>query len=109
MVAAWDRLDDEAATPKRAETPGRPRGSETPIDLDTFWTIFRMAVEGASARRIARASEADAALTYINKAKAGVIVKWVAAHPAAAKHALGDQIIPKGFLATPDGVFLPKP
>jgi hypothetical protein len=96
----------EAKLPRKA---GRPWGSEMPIPTDTFWSIFELAVvEEASARRIARDTGADRKMSFVNRDKAGRLVKWVADHPTAARAALRGREIPKGFLATPAGVLLPK-
>jgi hypothetical protein len=108
-------IEDRAREERRAGTRpparlGRPKGSEVPIPNDTFWTIFELAAdEKASARRIDRVTNADPKLDFVNRVKAGRLVKWVADHPTAARAALRGKEIPKGFLATPDGVILPKP
>jgi hypothetical protein len=58
---------------------------------------------------IAKKTDKDPELSYVNRIKAGVIVRWIHKHPRAARRALSGRRIPRDFPATPDGVLLPKP
>jgi hypothetical protein len=95
--------------PTAAARVGRPLGSEVPIPPDTVLEILRRVVEeNASARAIADATDEDPGLSFVNRIKAGVIVKWVAKHPAEARRAVDRQEIPADFPATAAGVMLPN-
>jgi hypothetical protein len=117
----WGRLpplaDDEP--PRKAELPkaktprARPLGSTNkwegkPIPDETFWELFRLAVEeDASARGLEKLTDERADLEFVNRNKAGNIVKWVKSHRTLARRALDRHELPRLFRATPDGVFPP--
>lgn len=106
--------DDEGATAAARAGAGkgeggRPEGSQVAIPEETFWEVWRLALdENASARAIERATSTGSEWGFVNKEKAGVIVKAVRKNKATARRALADQITPPGFLVTDNGVLLPK-
>jgi hypothetical protein len=108
-IRSW--LGSEVSTEAPAmgsRQTGRPEGSY--VEAETFWQVWAMALdEGASARRIADVTDADAGLVFVNRDKAGVIVKAVASNRGAARRALAGRKTPKGFSATPYGIKLPMP
>jgi hypothetical protein len=83
------------------------RGKLTPFD--TFWAILDLAVQGESARKIAKATDERGELVFVNRIKTGYLVRWVKAHPKLARRALDRHELPREFRATPDGVLLPAP
>jgi hypothetical protein len=105
-------IRDELVAQRDGDAPtsrvGRREGSYI-ATVETFWAVWKMALDGKSGRGIEEATAAGNkdGLEFVNKTKAGVIVKWVTANRARAKRALGDQKTPRGFLVTPDGVLLP--
>jgi len=88
---------------------GRPKGSF--VEAETFWTVWAMVLnENASAREIAKATDdADSELEFVNRDKAGVIVKAVRSNRTAARAALAGRKTPPGFSATLYGIKLPMP
>ena len=82
-----------------------------PIPVDTFWVVFERVVnEKASARAIWELTDTKPELAFVNRIKAGRIVKWVEAHPVEARRAVDPaREIPSDFPATSDGVVIPKP
>jgi hypothetical protein len=95
---------EEGAT--RGE-PDRPEGSFVKTET-TFWKVWQMALDDVSAHAIAKATDADPELDFVNRDKAGVIKGAVARNRSAARRALSGQTIPKGFSATRYGVKLPS-
>jgi hypothetical protein len=104
-------LDDAAEIVAAAGTHragGRPQGSF--VETETFWTVWELVLdEDASARRIAKVTDADPALEFVNRVKAGLIRDAVISDRGAAVRALRGRKTPRGFSATPDGIKLPKP
>jgi hypothetical protein len=100
--APRDRLPGKDSSPNKWE--GKP------IPHETFWELFRLAVEEeASARSLSTLTdESDNGLAFVNRNKAGNIVKWVKAHPTRARRALKWHELPREFRATPEGVFPPE-
>jgi hypothetical protein len=92
------------------KTDSQDKWQGKPIPLETFWELFRLAVEEeASARSLSRLTdESDNGFAFVNRNKTGNIVKWVKAHPARARRALDRHELPREFRATSDGVFPPK-
>jgi hypothetical protein len=90
--------------------PGRRKGSEVPISDDTVLEVLRLIVEeNARPRAIADATDGAIELSFVNRIKAGAIVKWAEAHPVKARRAVDRQEIPADFPATDGGRLLPKP
>jgi hypothetical protein len=99
------RAEDEP----RGAADGEPETRRKPIPDDTFWAIFRRAVEEkASARELATWTDKQPELSFVHRIKAGDVVEWVRAHPILARRALDRQELPKGFSATPNGVIPPE-
>ena len=72
-----------------------------------FWRVWEMVLdEGASARGIAEATKGDR--NFVNREKAGVIVKAIRADEAAARRALAGRQTPPGFRPPPRGIRLPS-
>lgn len=110
LARVAELLDDRgAAQPVGDEVSvkgGRPPGSF--VETETFWTVWGMVVlDDASARAIAKATDKNHDLEFVNRDKAGVIVKAVKRNRAAARRALGGRETPRGFSATSYGVKLP--
>jgi hypothetical protein len=101
-------LDDSAES--LGTESSRSKWEGKPIPHDTFWELFRLAVEeNASARGLAVLTDKrDNDLAFVNRNKAGNIVKWVKAHSALARRALDRHELPRAFRATSDGVFPPE-
>jgi hypothetical protein len=102
-----------AATFEPASRPDEAAEDESrswPVPFATFWPIFRLAVEeGASARRLAKETDGNDSLTFVNRIKAGVLVTWVEGNPEEARRRLRMAELPPGFSATRDGVVFPNP
>ncbi len=97
-----------ASSSTTGRKPGRPKGSY--VEEETFWHVWGMALRGASARRIDEDSKApDFRFAYVNREKAGAIVKAVKKNRSAAQRALAGRETPPGFSATTYGIKLPKP
>lgn len=95
------------ATGQRGDGAGRPLGAY--VETETFWEVWEMALDKTkSARAIARATDKNPDLQFVNKDKAGVIRAAVAKNFAAARRALPDREIPPGFSDTPYGIKLPQ-
>jgi hypothetical protein len=90
--------------------PGRRKGSEVPIPDATVLEVLRLIVKkNARPRAIADATDGAVELSFVNRIKAGVIVKWAEMHPVKARRAVDRQEIPEDFPATDGGRKLPKP
>jgi hypothetical protein len=101
LVAAWDLLD--AGTEDLLV-----ENHSWPVPFQTFWKIFRLAVEeGASARRLAKETDENDKLEFVNRIKAGVLVAWVKENPEEARRRLRVAELPPGFSATQGGVVFP--
>jgi hypothetical protein len=101
------RLDDEPGG-----EGGRPKGSF--VETETFWAVWTMAINGESARGVAKRTDpkqahAEAGLEFVNREKAGVIVKAVKTDVVAARRLLAGRKTPPGFSASPGGIELPMP
>jgi hypothetical protein len=100
-----------AASGRQPGAGGRPKGSL--VETETFWKVWEMALDGRSARGIDKATGKNtgkgAGLEFVNRIKAGVIVKAVRKNRPAAHRALGGRKTPRGFRATSAGVVLPTP
>jgi hypothetical protein len=89
--------------------PGRPRGSGKLVPLETFWEIFRLALEGTPAYVISQITDDNPTLDFVYENKVGFIVRWIKANPAEARRALDSRIIPSSFPGKRDGVLIPMP
>jgi hypothetical protein len=101
----------EAATSSRAAEAVEDvdRGRSWPVPFETFWPIFRLAVEeDASARRLAKETDENDKLQFVNRIKAGALVNWVKKNPEEARRRLREAELPPGFSATRDGVVFPS-
>jgi hypothetical protein len=89
-------------------TIGRPEGP-VPVPAATFWEILRLIVfDDASARCIDKTTNQRPELAFVNRNKAGDLIKWVEANPSKARNALTRHEIPRHFRATDGGVIWPK-
>ena len=102
------RLDVEAteAEVERARG-GRPKGSF--VGEKTFWVVWKMVLEDdASANNISKVTGETPELEFVNREKAGKIIKAVKANRRAARRAVFDRKPPRGFSATSYGFRLPE-
>lgn len=109
-IALLADIRDELAARRPDAAPtrqGRPAGSY--VERKTFEVVLKMIVDGhASAREIEQATRTNDGLEFVNRKKAGRIIRQIDGHRRAAKTALVAQKLPSGFRATPFGVLLPK-
>jgi hypothetical protein len=100
--------DDEPAAELPARGGPQEKWEGKPIPHETFWELFRLAVqEDASARALENLTDKRDDLEFVNRNKAGNIVKWVKSHPTLSRRAVDRHELPREFRATLDGVFPP--
>jgi hypothetical protein len=100
-----DAPDTDVALAAEGELSQAERLKGSYATTDAFWAAWEMACNGASANRIDKDTKTTP--RYLNRDKAGVIVKRVRADPTAAWEALRLRKLPQGFAQTPAGVRLP--
>jgi hypothetical protein len=98
------RRREKRPTPRE---PGRPTGAVA-VDEETFFRLLQLAVGGASARAMEKATTEEPELSFVNRHKAGDLKGWVEDHLRAAQTALAGREIPRSFSTTDDGVIIPK-
>jgi hypothetical protein len=101
---------EEDSGPREGELSQTKRLAGSYVATETFWPVWEMACDGASANGIDNATNKGAipGLEYVNRDKAGAIVKEVRADVTAAREALRLRKLPQPFVQTAAGVKLPQ-